>query len=97
VQHLGSDGLANAHAVRDPDAVRLPASVLHGPQLPAASEGPDTGALPLQLFRDIKDTLQAEVPHLVADLTEAQVQAAVQRYLPSNFDGIVVAMRLGSV
>ena len=39
------------------------------------------GHYPRQLFRDISDILQAEVPHLAADLTEAQVQAVVQRYL----------------
>jgi hypothetical protein len=41
------------------------------------------GHYPRQLFRDIRDILQAEVPHLAADLTEAQVQAVVQRYLQS--------------
>lgn len=51
------------------------------------------GHYPRQLFRDIRDILQAEVPHLAADLTEAQVQAVVQRYLqnaspdrPKGFD-----------
>lgn len=39
------------------------------------------GHYPRRLFRDIKDILQVEVPHLAADLTEAQVQAVVQRYL----------------
>ncbi|HSE44811.1 MAG TPA: hypothetical protein VLA89_05740 [Gemmatimonadales bacterium] len=46
-----------------------------------------------QLFRDIRDILQAEAPHLATDLTEAQVQAVVQRYLrnasadrPKGFD-----------
>jgi len=51
------------------------------------------GHYPRQLFRDIEDILQAEVPHLATDLTEAQVQAVVQRYLqnaspdrPKGFD-----------
>lgn len=39
------------------------------------------GHYPRQLFRDIRDILLAEVPHLVANLTEEQIQAAVQRYL----------------
>jgi hypothetical protein len=51
------------------------------------------GHYPRQLFRDIRDILQAEVPHLAAEVTEGQVQAAVQRYLekappdrPMGFD-----------
>lgn len=51
------------------------------------------GHYPRQLFRDIRDILQAEAPHLATDLTEAQVQAVVQRYLrnasadrPKGFD-----------
>jgi hypothetical protein len=51
------------------------------------------GHYPRQLFKDISDILQAEVPHLATELTEAQVQAAVQRYLqkaprhrPMGFD-----------
>ena len=42
---------------------------------------PTSGHYPRQLFRDIRDILQEEVPHLAADLTEAQIQAVVQRYL----------------
>ena len=51
------------------------------------------GHYPRQLFRDIRDILQAEVPHLAADLTEAHVQAVAQRYVqnaapdrPKGFD-----------
>ena len=40
-----------------------------------------SGHYPRQLFRDIRDILQTEVPHLARDLTEAQVQGVVQRYL----------------
>jgi hypothetical protein len=51
------------------------------------------GNYPRQLLRDITEILHVEVPHLAAGLTEAQVQAAVQRYLeeapsdrPMGFD-----------
>lgn len=39
------------------------------------------GHYPRQLFKDIRDILQAEVPHLAADLMDTRVQAVVQRYL----------------
>lgn len=44
------------------------------------------GNYPRQLFTDIRDILLAEVPHLAADLTNAQVQAVVQRYLQNASD-----------
>jgi len=51
------------------------------------------GKYPRQLLRDITEILHVEVPYLAGSLAEAQVQAAVQRYLerapsdrPMGFD-----------
>lgn len=62
-----------------------------------------SGHYPRQLFLDIKDILQEEVPHLAADLKEAQVQAVVQRYLqnapddrPRGFDMFGVRLNTGT-
>lgn len=59
------------------------------------------GHYPLQLLKDITEILQTEVPHLADELTEAQVQAVVQRYLqkaprsrPMGFD--MFGIRLGT-
>jgi len=48
-----------------------------------AGRQPSRGKYPRALLRDIRDLLAAERPDLAAGLTEAQVQAAVQRYLES--------------
>jgi hypothetical protein len=51
------------------------------------------GKYPRQLLQDITDILRVEVPHLASDMTVAQVQGAIQRYLadaspdrPMGFD-----------
>jgi hypothetical protein len=61
------------------------------------------GNYPGQLLRDITEILHVEVPHLAAGLTEAQVQAAVQRYLekapsdrPMGFDMFGIRLDTGT-